>query len=51
MIICICRNIKSSDIPDEKISQKQFEKLTCDMKCGMCLESFKQLMKRKTNEK
>ena len=48
MIICICRNIRSADLPDN-ITQKEYEKYISEMKCGMCQQNFKTLI-RKTNK-
>lgn len=41
MIICICRDIKTSDFEGGKITQEQYTDLIKDVECGACIDCFK----------
>ena len=44
MIICICRNIRSSQMDGKKLTQEKYDKMIKGMQCEMCKEEWKKYL-------
>ena len=50
MIICVCRNIKSSQMEGKKLSRKKYLKILEGMQCETCKEEWEKYVEEDSEE-